>query len=474
MNEETAKIIRANTSPRYRRLEELWRWVEGRQYEGRPNWFNDEEAPRWERAPCIVYPVVNCAIDSNTDLVLGEGRFPRFSSREQSEEGEGEKDREDRETDDDSADELDRYVAAYHKKTKFRSHSREAFCHGQGTGTAVGLHGVRNGRPTAELIEAKTATPKFNVDGAVTSLDIQYPYVEEYRDPQTGDWKERVKLYRRTIDESTDTTYKPAEANENGLAPRWEADADRTYAHGLGFCPVIWYAFMKGCVPVNVVDGKAIHRLMMDEIHQHDIAVSSRHTCALLAEPQIVEIGVKAGYNPTGTGRPAAVISTTKGGEDARAALAAGTATGAYMDQLGMQTARRKGPGFPWQYPDPATKVEYLTIAADVLKAQDDNARDILFKIQDSLGVVFVDQNNMKLAGTTSGKALEAIRQRQIDRCDQYREDIWDNFLEPSIQMQLRIAATLGAGVKIPGSERIRSLIGGDDAKAASNAVRAA
>lgn len=470
MTPDTQKIVLANTTPRYRRLEELWQWVEGSQYGGKPNWW-DDSVPRWERAPCIVYPVVQIAIESNVDLVFGEGRFPTFSSKQ----GEDDTDEEGGADEDDSAD-VDRFLQKYHRACSFKAHSREAFAHGQGVGTAVGLHGARNGKPYAELVEAKACTPKFNLDGEVESLEIKYPYVEEYLDPQSRQWKERVLFYRRTIDAKADTTYLPGDANANGVEPNWRADPKQTYEHGLGFCPAIWYPFMRGCVPVNVIDGKAIHRLLLDEIHQHDIAVSSRHTTALYSEPQIVEIGVVPGTSPTDSGRAPMMASSERGGVNLEEAKRTGQINGAYGNPSN-SAPRKKGPGYPWQYVDPNTKVQYLTISADILKAQDDNARDILTKVQDGLGVVFIDMQHLKLSGTTSGKALEAIRQRQIDRCDQFRDDLWDRFLLPTLRMQLRIAASLGSSLHVPGADKVQAQLqklanASDDA--VKNAVRAA
>jgi hypothetical protein len=51
-----------------------------------------------------------------------------------------------------------------------------------------------------------------------------------------------------------------------------------------------------------------------------------------------------------------------------------------------------------------------------------------------------------------SGKALQAVKQRQVDRCDKYRDDFEDGFLKPSIDMQLRIAQRVGKLLRVPGS----------------------
>ncbi len=449
------KIILANCSPRYRRLERLESWFYGRQYDGKLSWW-DDSIPLWDRAPCIVYPVVQIAIQSNVDLVLGEGRFPVFS-------GKGSEDESDEEngTSETEGQALDRFIVEYHKLAQFTSHAREAFTTAQTVGSAVALHGHRNGIPFADLIPAKTASPTFDRDGTVLSVDIRYPYVEEYQEPATGLWKCKVKLYRRTIDEKTDTTFQPADANATGVEPKWVIDTTRTIHHGLGFCPIVWYAFMKGCVPVNVFDGKALHEDITDEIHQHDIAVSQRHRCALFSEPQIYEIGVDKGSSPTEMGQTPMVQSSERGGRLVEDRGSAGSRenplTGGYGKARQVQ-ARKKGPGYVWQYENPDAKVGAITIPESALKFQDDNARDLLHKIENALGVVLPKPEDFKFASSVSGKSIEMMKQRQLDRCDQYRDDLRDNFLLPSVKMQLRIASVLGQQLKVSGADEIRAL----------------
>jgi hypothetical protein len=433
------RIVQANTSPRYKRLEELERWVEGTQYNSRKcDWF-DDSVPLWERRPCIVYPAVALAISSYVDLLFGEGRFPAFSSRP----GENEEDDE-AGLDEQSSKILDRFISKHHDLCAFRSYCREALNAAMGTGTAVGIHGHRNGKPFAELIPSKWGTPTFDANGAVTSLEIRYPYVEEYKQAN-GKWAVRVKLYRRVIDEKDDTTFLPADASEDGREPNWTKDTTKSVTHALGFCPVVWYAFMKGCAPVNVIDGRAIHALTTDEILQHDIARSQWHRCALMSEPQMCEIGVVPGYNPTDIGRTAVIPSTEHGGK-----AGPNNPTVGHWEIGKPVSARKKGPGYVNQYPDPNTKVEMLETPAGALEAQQVNTSDLRLKVQEALCVVFLDPENIKFAATTSGKALEAIKQKQIDRCGQYRDDLRDRWLRPNIDMQLRIAHRVGKALKVP------------------------
>jgi hypothetical protein len=442
------KAFDANVTRRYVALDSLEKWVAGTQYDGRDNWWTDEK-PLWERAPCIVYPIVQIAIQSNVDLCLGDNRFPSFSMKPGEDEG-----TEQNGLGEEASAAIDRFLAEYHKLCRFKSHARDAFSAAQGCGTAVAIHGARGGVPFADLFPAKWCTPKLGSSGEALSLEVKYPYLEEYRNAH-GKWAVRTKLYRRVIDAQNDVTYLPADADERGIEPNWSADPDQTFSHKYGFCPVIWYPFMRGCVPVNVIDGKAIHAHVTDEIEAHDLALSQRHRGALLSEPQACEIGVSPGYNPTELGRTAAAIGTKTGGP----VSADNPVTSMFTGGGKTSPARKKGPGYVWQYTDNQSKVQYLCYPADALKAQTDNAADLQRKLQESLAVVMLGPDEIKAVHNLSGKALEAMKQKQIDRCDQFRCDLEDHFFLPSCNMQLRIAAKLGASLRVPGSAEAAKIL---------------
>lgn len=451
LNKEQAdKAFRANCSPRYVKLDGYEQWLEGRQYDGMPSWF-DDDVPRWERAPCIVYPVVDIAANSYVDLLLGNGRYPEFTT----------KPAEDESTEENGQDEansaaLDRFIREWHRIARFRAVSRNGLYSSLGSGSCAVIHGVRKGKPFADNIPAKWCEPKLDAEGAVLSLEIQYPYQEQYK--LHGKWAVRARLYRRVIDATDDTEYFPADAREDGADVEWKENPARSVKHGLGFCPVIWYPLMLGAVTVNVVDGRPIHKNITDEIRQHDIARSQWHFGALMSEPQPYELGVAPGYNPTDTGRLPVVESTESGGVKSKD----NPVTGGYVTEPRRKSARKKGPGYVWQYTSPDTKVGALLYPSDALKAQEDNCRDLRIKLQESLSVVFLDPESIKFAATTSGKALEAIKQKQLDRCDQIRDDLTDRYFEPSISLQLRLAhAVLSKGqrLKVPGADKIKTAL---------------
>lgn len=441
--EDAVRVVRANMSPRATRMALLERFVEGTQYEGLPNFFaEDQKVPLLERAPCIVYPIVRSAIDSNVDLLLGDGRFPTLTSRPDEDsafEDEGE-------LPEDESDVLDKFVAQLHKASRFRAVARQVFAAAQGEGSGCAVLGVRAGTPFIETVKARWCEPKFDLARNVILLVIQYPFIETVK--VNGAWKSKAKLYRRVITERQDITFVPADARADGNDDvDWVQDQSQTVDHGLGFCPVVWYAHMRGCVAVSDPDGRAIHEQLLDEIRAHDYVLSQRHRAALYAgDPQWTEAGVEKGFSPsplTRKGHP----TTLHGGKPS----VDNPSTGSFREPERVRKGRKKGPGDVWQYDSPDVKVTLHTLPGDALKAIDEHAHDLRQKIAESLCVVFMDPENVKFAATVSGKALETLKQRQLDRCDQYRSDFGDMFIVPATSMLLRIVSRLGEGVRVPG-----------------------
>lgn len=434
--EEADRLYHAAMPARAKAMAKLEAWVDGTQYDGLPSWFDDEAAPLWERAPCIVYPIVNESIEANSDLIMGEGRFPAISATNAGLEKE-------------ASEALDGGLTAVAHNARLHAAAVEVFEDAQGTRSGCGIFGIRSGRLFVDTAKAQWCTPTLELDGSCTRLEIQYPYIEET--VRNGERVAVCKIYRRVIDDKVDVTFIPAvfDGQVDVSAIKWVADPKLTVTHGLGFCPVVWYPHMRGCGSEGRVDGYAVHENILDEIRGLDFALSGRHRAALYAgDPQWTETGVEPGYNPSGTGRKPVVVaqSSPKGG-----APGPGNPRhkGGYIDPSNTgRRARKKSPGVVWQYENPDTKVTLHTLPGDALKAVDDNARDLRAKLCESLGVVFIDSETAKMVTGLSGRALEALRKRHLARCDRYRQDFGDRFLIPAFAMLLRIAMV--AGLDIP------------------------
>lgn len=460
---DAVKVFEANVSPRYRALTNLDDWANGRQYEGLPGWFTTER-PLWERAPCIVYLLTKESIESKVDLVLGEGRFPEITTSP----GEGDplSDAEAGAAQDqagiskEDSQKLDAFIGRALTQARYYAASRECLHHAQEVSSSVLIFGVRKKKLFCDTTKAQWCEPTLDVDGTVLRLEIKYPYLDAYKD-DFGKWKVRVKYFRRVIDDKTDTTFKPGEANSQGKEPDWEADPEQVFQHGFGFCPVIWYPFMRGCSTANQIDGNAPHELLLDEIRALDFSLSQRHRAALTAgDPQWTECGVQPGYNPTQPGRTTVVPMTERGG--------AISPSNPEMRGMGWQDggptqpARMKSPGVVWQYPDKDTKVELHSLPAEALKAIADHAGDLRMKVCEMLAHVPLDPDAITHIRQLSAKALESLRKRELNRCDRIRDDFGDACLIPSVQMLLRICsmyASRPSELNLAGLRKVASIL---------------
>lgn len=443
------RIFEKNVSPRYAALTILESWANGQQYVGLDSWFSIEK-PLWERAPCIVYLLTKESIESKVDLVLGEGKFPEITTSP----GEGDPlaEAEKPAADDQSglskedSKLIDAFIDRAMKQAGLHAAYREALYQAQEVSSAVLIFGVRKRKLFCDTTKAQWCEPTLDVDGECTRLEIKYPYMDPYKD-QYGKWKIRVRIFRRVIDDQTDTTYKPADANDQGVEPKDdEWVVDQKFTHGFGFCPVRWYPFMRGCSAANQIDGRAPHELLLDEIRALDFALSQRHRASLFAgDPQWTECGVNPGFNPSAPARTAGVLGTPNGGP----LSPTNPPTAQWAEpQGGQQPARMKSPGAVWQYPDKETKVELHCLPPEALKAVSDNAADLRMKLCEMLAFVPLDPDSISHIRQLSGKALEALRKRELNRCDRIRDDFGDGCLVPSVQMLLRICTAYTAANK--------------------------
>lgn len=435
--EKARAALQANLSQRYRRMDRLESYVAGTQYGGRPH-FSCSDVPMYDRAPSIVYPIVRSAIWSNVDLCLGDGRWPTITTGT-SEDDEAFDDAGLSEQDSETAD---RFIEGVAEQSRLPMRARELLKAAHACGTAVAICSVRKGRLVVDTTLAKWCKPTFDpADPAiVTSLEIRYPYLEEYQDKAESKPAMRCMLYRRVIDAEADTTFLPVKADEEGAEPppsAWRPDPAKTMVHGFGFCPVVWHKHLAECSTVDDIDGRAIHADLLDEIDELNFGLSQRHVAAMVAaSPPVIETGVDEDHNPSAMGREPTTI-WLPGDDDSmrqwRPRPAQATAA-----------ARKRGPSVIWRYPNEMSKVEHLVIPGDALKPSDDDCRDIRSKLAEAMAVVFTDPENMKTAADISGRALREHHKRQVERCDSIRDDFGDGMLLPLVGMLLRICVTLG------------------------------
>lgn len=427
------KLVSEHLSPRAQKLANLERYVEGTQYAGRPDFF-DRSVPLWHRAPCVVYPIGANVIASNTDLVFGESRWPRVTSRP----SEDDSSFDDGGLDQKSSALLDKFICEIERHARLKPAMREAFTAAQSCGTAVCMFGVREGELFIDSTKARWCEPEFDASGRVKKLVIKYPYFATKRERQH--WRVIPMMYRREIDDVKDVVFRSAVITAGYHDPDWAVET--VYKHELGFCPVVWYPFMRGVSTVGDYDGRAVHENMLDKLTALDFALSMKHRAALYSgDPQWTEVGVEPGYVPSSLGDIVTVPATAMGGE----ITSQNRPTGQYRGPQQPGQGRKKGPGEVWQYESPDVKVQLHTLPGDALTSLENHCADLRSKLAECMSAVFLDPDTVRFASSLSGKALAAIRQRQLDRCEQYRDDVAAKLLLPSLQMLLRVCYVMGS-----------------------------
>lgn len=449
---EARKAVEANTTPRMLHLTRLRQYVDGSQYEGRPSWW-DKSVPIWDREPCVVWHAADGAITSNEDLLLGEGRYPAVTTKPDEDQGD------DTEAlKEDPSEVLDRFAVAIEREALLRAHLRQAYRDGQSVGTCVGLFGVRMGRLFSESIQAEFVTATKTAEGAVESLEVRYPYVDLKRD-ERGEWHAKAFLFRRLIDANRDVTFLPAEAQPDGLEPKWQEDPSKAIAHGLGFCPVVYHKFRSVSTIVHEVDGHAVHEKLTDEIDAFNFEASMRHKGAMYSLPQRYETGVEPGYNPTGEtscDHPN-LVATNDGKPYVPGANSIREQYKRPSQQI--QGARKQGPDEVWQYDSAEVKVGQLELNDGSLQALADTMAELRARISETLAWVALNPEEIKFAAALSGKALERIMARQLNRVAKDRDGFGDGYLKPAYCMLLRIASKVGTGLRTRGAKKALPLL---------------
>ncbi len=438
--------------------------MDGTQYAGRVPFLTTDDGapPMFERAPCVVYGIHNTAIGTLVDFMLGEGRYPQVSCG--SSEDDEDLDEEWGLNEDDSAL-LEKWVnGPLTKSARLKAQIPEALTMAMSAGSVAVVATLRQGMPRLEALPAKWCSPTFDPrTGDVVKLDIRYPYVIEEQDPYDPlIWTEKCKIYRRVIDQVCDTVYLPGEGREDGREPAWSVDYSQTQPHGLGYCPVRWYAFERGAPTAAHFDGKPLHVALHDEVDALNFSLSQRYRAAIYSgDPQLWETGVDEMATVAPMGRPSGHAEI-----ELQASGPGGKPVGIFTSspkRWGRGGARKKGPGVVWRYPDATSKVGMLSLPGDALDGIGLTADDLRKKIAEDLSVVLIDPADAKTFGALSGKAMAFMFTRQIARADRIRQDAGDNLFLACVDLLLRMCLSVTrlqpGGVRIPGMTKVQKIL---------------
>jgi len=437
---DAVKLAERYKSPRFKEVERLERYLDGTVYEGRPNFFVDDGSPLIERKPCAKYLLGKIAIRSHADMVLGEGKWPRVKIRASK-----------RYTlTDDQVEAYETLLGCIVDQSELRARLRDELELAMGARAAVLVGHVKRGHLGVQVFSAKACNVETDADGCPTKLTIEYPYIEQYKDAENK-WTWRCMLYRREVDEVADLVYVPVEATSDGQARPSVVDKKKSNAaHGLGFCPVEWYAFMPPGGHDDGLSGKALHEDLLSELDVLNIGLSQRTRAAHIAgDPQLYETGVAKNENPAPTGRGISQAILDEHGN------AYGAVGGGAMNGAGGR-ARKRGVGFVWTYSDDKAKLDQVTLPSDALKGVSDHISDLAHKIGRDMSYIELDADKIHGGGKSSGRALEILLKPQLDFDGRIREDFGEHGIVAAIDLLLRIAYTVNKSK--PGSVWVEGL----------------
>lgn len=432
-------------APRYGRLQRLTSYLESTQYKGRPDWWsgdpgNGKVVPLRERAPCIVYPLPKAAVDQLTRFCFGVDKWPTIR------------------IDDERIGEADRAeasatLAAMVEQCGIKPAIRSLMAKGLATGTTVAVVGLRRGSITIDVPRSQDCWPTFEDDdpsGTVASLTWCYQFdkiIEGENGPEV-----RRHWFRRDIDATNVTQFVDVEVVPNE-EPDWFVDSARTYAHGFGFCPVLWMRNMPDCAHGDI-DGTSLYGDLLAEFDALNFALSQRHRgIHYLGTPQLWETGVSDDETPADTGRNALDIpgySAAKAGKQTHGAAA--------------PKARRLAPDQVWSYRSEMARVGLVETTGKAFEVTSLHVEDIRSRVLESMGVVLINQSNI-LGGPSggskemSGRFLRLAFGPMLNLIDELRESCWWPHLQALVAMVLRIVSGRADGeVTAPCAAQVATL----------------
>jgi hypothetical protein len=442
------------TTDRQRHIGTLVRYAEGCQYVGRPSW-HDDSIPLVERGPNIVDPIVSLAVESYVDLVLGEGRFPSISAKP--EEGKPAAFDARLVLADEPAEVIDSGVLAIVEQVDLVTDAQQGLADALVSSASCVVVCIRAGRLTLEHLSARDTLAKLAADGSVVEVKVEYPFVQVEKSAEGKVAK--AMLYRRIIDANTDTVWH-AEAKKDA-EPNWRQQS--RVEHGMSFCPAVWYAHDKRG---RHGQGRAIHELLLDELDELNRSWSQRARSALYSgDPQIVETGVDADHNPSEPGRRGQTMRAYPHESPEAKRAHEQWQIGGGQRASGV---RKKGPGVVWRYPPSQypIKVDMLTLPSGALDGIADNKTDLRSLVADALGYVQISADTLRGSSSMfqgiSGRTLEWMYRRQLDRCDKMRTSFGRGWIVPVVSMCLRVVmvhASSDAALYIAGAREMSATL---------------
>jgi hypothetical protein len=457
-----AKPELINKTARFRDINSLDLVYEGKQYEGRPDWWtgksgrNSSEAPLRERKPCIIYKLPKASVQQVVRFLFGDKRFPSISiesvkpePKEQPDiEGLPERPEPLEPSEDPNypllerpeADALSGWIGKLIECANVEPMMRAIAAKAIACKTAVAVVEVDRGEFKITLPRPQDCWAKFaddKPDHEVERLLWCYEFDKEVAGEDGAPVIKR-HIFRREWDAANVYIYDDV-ALEHGKPVEWGTPT--TTKHGLSFCPVLW--FRNEPEYASGMDGRGLYEDLHDEFEALDMALSRRHQGIIyLGTPQIVETGVEEGDGPDPTGRKA--VTPGYGG---RAEFAVAP------------KARRIAPDAVWTYEGKDVTVSLLETSGKAFEVGTNHVNDIRSRLLETMGIVLTSMadtvSRVSTGAEMSARFLALAHAPLIALVQEYRHAWWPNGLRPLLLMLMRMTVELAESnqaILVPGT----------------------
>lgn len=432
---------------RFREIEKLDKVYEGKQYEGRPDWWtgkrspNDDEAPLRERRPCIIYKLPKAATEQVVRFLFGEGRFPKISFEINAD------DKNFPGVNEAEASLLQSWTATLIESANVQPTIRALAKKAIACKTAVAVVELDDGKFRVLMPRPQDCHAQFeNGDPSkpVERLVWCYQFDKEVADDR-GEPVCKRHLFRREWDTDAVYVYDDVEMVP-GKPISWGSPT--VTPHGLSFCPVLW--MRNETDHCEGVDGESIYEDLLEEFEALDMTLSRRHQGIIyLGAPQLVETGVEAGDGPDATGRKAVTPGYGAGAAHSVA-----------------PRVRRIAPDSVWTYEGEKVDVKLIETSGKAFEVGTAHVNDIRSRALETMGVVLTSMadtvSRVTAGADMSARFLALAHAPLIALVQEYRPTWWASGLRPLISMMMRMtqeATRDGQIVSIPGTEKVSNIL---------------
>lgn len=455
MTEKLAPESNSQTA-RYARLAKLKAYFDGKQYDGRADFFTGlrpgqtgTPVPLRERKPCVIYPLPKAATNQAVRFLFGKGRFPTFKVAPLS-----------------PADAISAKLGLSDAEAEMLSTginnlvnqagvphiSRNVARNGISCCTGVVVVMVRDGKFSFDVPFAKDCIPTFSKTNpnVIESMTICYRFEKQVVENNKPTYKPHY--YRRDITGKEYITYRDAPAPAPGEKIDWEKFIERVDVHGLNVCPVVWTPNLREFD--GDPDGCGIYEGLEDEFDALNFTLSQRHRgIHYHGTPQMWETGVAEDDGPGANGRSSAAIETSTSPETGQVVFRRAT-----PESSG--SARKMAPDQIWGYEGENVKLGVLETTGASFEAATKHVIDIRSRLLEAMDVVMMDPSVIAGSSELSARALEHLHAPLLSMVDELRDCWWTLHLEPLIQLMLMyVASDNGADLLYPHVGAMRNVL---------------